>query len=70
MTHLESYHKYQRIVDQAFEYTGGKVQVSMTTDTGNVVAYTISTAAFVQGLNIATKVLNSNLASVLADLNL
>jgi hypothetical protein len=59
------------VTEQSFEYLGDNtVMVSLKTKGGQPACFTISIAAFVQGLNHATQVMNANLASVLADLGM
>jgi hypothetical protein len=58
------------VTGQHFAYIGdGRVQVALQTDTGNVVAFTMSSAAFAKSIDMAVQCMNSNLSKVLTDIN-
>jgi hypothetical protein len=58
------------IKEHHYEYDGnGRVIVSLKTETGDVVRYTVTAAVFMQSINLAEACFNANLSRILSDFN-
>jgi len=68
--HLQLDRPLEVVELDGYEYLGGsRVLISLKTGAGDLVAYTMSTAMFVQSLNLGTECMHANLADVLTDIS-